>query len=301
MDNDKLVKKKVASLYKNIRLYLDYIGTGIVSESAGNRKIAELMELNQPFVVGRLGAVEMRCVSKWMQGKEYSLKELEQAKFAAGIFPDNKKILDEFCSVYTSAIGMCDVIGVWEVTGEKRAIRTYARDAQLIPSRAIEPYYYEQPWSAKLCNKRVLIIHPFADSIKKQYTQRKLIWENDNVLPQVKELLIMKAIQSNAGAETSYQDWFEALDVMKERIAALEFDVAIIGAGAYGLPLAAYIKTLGKTAIQMAGATQVLFGIKGKRWDHNPRVSRFYNEHWIRPSREETPRHIEKVEGGSYW
>lgn len=44
---------------------------------------------------------------------------------------------------------------------------------------------------------------------------------------------------------------------------------------------------MGKKAIHMGGATQMLFGIKGKRWEDE--YGEFMNEHWIRPSKEETP------------
>lgn len=88
---------------------------------------------------------------------------------------------------------------------------------------------------------------------------------------------------------------------MEDKIDKIDFDIAIIGAGAYGLPLTAYCKEIGKQAVQMSGATQILFGIKGKRWDEHPYISKLYNEHWVRPMTSETPPEIEKVEGGSYW
>lgn len=115
------------------------------------------------------------------------------------------------------------------------------------------------------------------------------------------KLETIQAVQSNAGAKPPFKDWFEALDSMKKQIAEADFDVAIIGAGAYGLPLAAYVKSLGKQAVQMSGATQILFGIKGKRWDTHPVISKMYNDYWVRPLAEETPPQIQKVEGGSYW
>ena len=55
----------------------------------------------------------------------------------------------------------------------------------------------------------------------------------------------------------------------------------------------------GHAAIQMSGALQLLFGIRGKRWDDHPIISKLYNDAWVRP--EETLAHKEKVEGGSYW
>jgi len=45
---------------------------------------------------------------------------------------------------------------------------------------------------------------------------------------------------------------------MKNEISEIDFDVAIIGAGAYGLPLASYIKEMGRQAIHMGGSTQMV-------------------------------------------
>ncbi|MBU8752321.1 hypothetical protein [Priestia megaterium] len=147
----------------------------------------------------------------------------------------------------------------------------------------------------------MLIVHPFVDSIEEQYEKRGELFNNTDILPEFKNLLLIKAIQSNAGGTSQFASWIEALEFMKAEITKSEFDVAIIGAGAYGLPLAAHVKSLGKQAIQMAGSTQILFGVKGKRWDNHPFISRLYNENWIRPKTQETPPKINKVEGGSYW
>ena len=75
------------------------------------------------------------------------------------------------------------------------------------------------------------------------------------------------------------------------------FDIAIIGCGAYGMPLAAYCKQIGKKAVHLGGATQLLFGIKGKRWDNYS----LYNDYWVRPLESETPRNAGKIESGCYW
>jgi hypothetical protein len=68
-----------------------------------------------------------------------------------------------------------------------------------------------------------------------------------------------------------------------------------------GFPLAAHVKRMGKKAIHMGGATQILFGIKGKRWDTHPVIGAMYNEHWVRPALEDVPQQANKVEGGCYW
>ena len=79
------------------------------------------------------------------------------------------------------------------------------------------------------------------------------------------------------------------------------YDVAIIGCGAYGFPLAAKLKNAGKQVIHMGGATQILFGIKGRRWEENPRAQLKFNDAWVHPKKEETPKKCGVVENGCYW
>lgn len=274
---------------------------GLLLENDGNKHICKRISYNTPFMVGRLGAVEMRCVEKWMKRKQYTKKEIEQIYFAAGVFPNDKNTIDKFCELYVDSILHIDALSVWGITAEKKVIQKYCPSVTLMPLRALEPYYHENPWSKMLEGKKVLVVHPFVESMKRQYMNREKLFENDDILPKFDSITFVKAIQSNAGGKTEYESWFDAFEYMKSQISKKEFDVAIIGAGAYGLPLAAYIKSLGKQAIQMGGSTQILFGIKGKRWDCHPYISKLYNENWIRPSDDETPSQIQMVEGGSYW
>jgi hypothetical protein len=94
-----------------------------------------------------------------------------------------------------------------------------------------------------------------------------------------------------------FSSWTEGLDRLGETILEKKFDYALIGAGAWSLPLAAKIKRAGRKAIHLGGETQLVFGIKGKRWEN----FNLYNEHWVRPSPEETPAGHEQKEKGCYW
>ena len=111
-------------------------------------------------------------------------------------------------------------------------------------------------------------------------------------------------MQGLAGQKTGYDTWFDALAAMEKQMDACDYEVAIIGAGAYGLPLAAHARDTGHVAIQMSGATQLLFGIKGRRWDtptpQNP-AKAVSNPAWVRPAPAEQPANKQAVEGGSYW
>ena len=77
--------------------------------------------------------------------------------------------------------------------------------------------------------------------------------------------------------------------------------MALLGCGAYGLPLAAAIKGMGRPVLQLGGALQLLFGIRGRRWEAMPPFAALMNEHWVRPLPEETPVAADKVDGGCYW
>lgn len=104
-------------------------------------------------------------------------------------------------------------------------------------------------------------------------------------------------MQSAAGEVTEYQSWFEALEMMKQQIDECNFDVAILGCGAYALPLGAYIKQKGKKAIIMGGPTQLLFGVMGARWEKNGLMKNYVNRFWINPSKSEQPKNAAKIEG----
>ena len=91
-------------------------------------------------------------------------------------------------------------------------------------------------------------------------------------------------------------DWFAARDSMKRQIDKIDFDIAIIGCGAYGMFLAQYVKSLGKKAVHTAGATQLLFGIKGERWIHeHPEISKAFNENWTFPLPADTPKNLNDI------
>ena len=78
-----------------------------------------------------------------------------------------------------------------------------------------------------------------------------------------------------------------------------EFDVCLIGCGAYGLPIAAAVKKMGKQAIHIGGSLQLLFKIKGKRWVN--RVDYEFDKSWISPLTEDIPSQASKVEDACYW
>lgn len=121
------------------------------------------------------------------------------------------------------------------------------------------------------------------------------------ILPEF-ELKTVKAVQTLAGEKDErFNDWFEALDYMYNQCMKQDFDIALIGCGAYGLPLAVKLKDAGKQAVHVGGALQLFFGIKGARWDNHEKLNKLYNDAWVRPGDEDKVKGSSVVEGSCYW
>lgn len=258
-------------------------------------------------MLGRFGETEARAIADGLgiifgAKKKSERKRLDTLYNNAGVFPYGSETEIKFADYMVQYIKEVDVLCAWKTFMQDFLIDTYVRnDAKLIPLKGAEPYYCKTPWSKALEGKRVLVIHPFEESIKKQYARRKGIFENKDILPEF-ELMTLKAVQTIAGQhDERFNDWFDALDYMYKKAMEFDFDVAIIGCGAYGFPLAARLKQAGKQSLHLGGATQILFGIKGKRWDQHPFISKLYNEYWIRPDNSEKPKSSGSIENGCYW
>lgn len=62
-------------------------------------------------------------------------------------------------------------------------------------------------------------------------------------MPEFGNLYLLKAVQSIAGTKTEYANWFEALDYMENEMDKFDYEIALIGCGAYGMNLAAHAKS----------------------------------------------------------
>ena len=215
----------------------------------------------------------------------------------AGFFPVDREHVQRFASLMLHCMDECDCLASWRI--EEVFFLKHLKCAKRISFDALGPVNERNDynWYKTLQGKKVLVISPFAELIEEQYHRnRTRIWENPNILPEYTKLETIKAVNS-VGGQCNFSSWFEALDYMKKQIDEKDFDIAILGCGAYGFPLAAYIKSIGKKAVHVGGATQLIFGIKGKRWEG----AAFINEYWVSPRLEDRPKGFEKIEGGCYW
>ena len=273
-----------------------------------NEAIHGLLSSGQPVMIGRHGSNELKLAANF--DTENKIAFLDELCFNAGFFPQDEKLAEDWAELYLDMTRDLDFICEWNyrfgrfnqiqhVFGKYSPNALVGNDINILT-----PFFQARPWTRALAGKRILIIHPFVETIKSQYEKREKLFKNPEMLPEFASLETIAAVQSAAGdSDPRFAHWFEAYDYMCEEISKKDFDVALIGCGCYGLPLAAHVKSLGKSAVHMGGALQLLFGIRGKRWDAaGDWVEQgLYNEHWVRPSDEETPQKASGVEGGCYW
>ena len=296
--------------------------------SRANKILLNALTAEKPCMISRFGSGEIGIVNNYLtaHSEENFLKRcytyitdntglpfwdkqfFKSMKNNAGIFPETIDILERFSERYLQDIPEIDVLGSFNYTEKFMPLRN---DVVNVHLECLYPFWVDKPWTLALRGKKVLVLHPFVETIERQYAHRDKLFANPDVLPDY-ELKTLRAVQSNAGAKVPYKDWFEALKWMEDEMAKIDFDICILGCGAYGLPVAATVKRMGKKAIHMGGGSQLLFGIKGKRWDNdgyhwkdlpqlNTSYSSLYNDYWVRPSQSETPKSAKNVEGACYW
>lgn len=269
-----------------------------------NNILLKLLSADDPLMISRFGSTEIKAIL-YPKAPLYIKPFIKNRVFynmynLSGFFPSTEKNIGKFSKLMIEDMQLVDLLASWRV--EERLLQANLKQAKKIPLRALEPYFLDNPWSQALKDKKVLVVHPFNGSIENQYNERRhLLFKDEKVLPLFKSLQTIKAVQTIAGNTSAFKDWFEALNWMKREIESKDFDIAIIGCGAYGFPLAAHVKRLGKKAIHLGGATQILFGIKGKRWEDNPAFANVINDYFIQPSNEDKPKNANSVEGGCYW
>lgn len=309
---DKILRQHIFIKYFGFepKIYL-YGGKSLHRIKRTNELLTEAIMSDKPFMAARFGNTEIHVMAGVMKerlglagkadGRERD-KWFERLCTGAGFFPADFSLRGKYTDIMLEACGEADLLGMWHRPMEDYLLRNYMENAQITYLRWLEPWYCTHPWTEALEGKKVLVIHPFEKSIKAQYAKREKLFPGTRILPEF-DLKVLKAVQTSAGeADPRFSDWFGALEYMYQEALKIDFEVAVVGCGAYGMPLAAMLKRAGKKAVHLGGVTQILFGVKGKRWVESPIDKKIpFNEEWIFPEGEETPQDAKSVESGCYW
>lgn len=279
----------------------------ILSIDEANKRMYDMIKSGKPLFVGRVGSTELETICNYKyftkridnSGVPYTNNITNMLSDWCGFFPKSHDLMDKFCELYLEKIKKADLLWcMWKSKYENKLYQDCCPETELtLYDDTGFPIGLDLPWTYALEGKKVLVIHPFEESIIENYKIKDKLFSNEKFMPDF-ELKTIKAVQTLAdNKDVPYKDWFEALESMKEKMRQTDFDVALIGAGAYGFPLGAYAKELGKQAFHIGGMLQLYFGIRGKYYDQ----FNYHNEYWTRPGESEKPKGFNKVEAGRYW
>jgi hypothetical protein len=271
----------------------------MLSGIEGQQEIIQAILNQTPFCVGKLGANECSALHNIL--KEPYGKVPFELKTNAGVFPLNSETLFQFKEEYKSSIQEVNLLLKWaDKWGESEILNYLNYQGKLSnESKCYEPFFVKDNWTNYLKDKKVLVITSHSHTVESQYPKLSQIW-NQTLFKDNFKLTLLKA-PFQPQFEQFHNSWLETLNWLKTCVNQANFDVLIVGAGAYGLPLAVEAKKKGKVGIHIGGAIQLLFGIKGKRWDNREDFIKLTNNHWVRPLPEDIPKNKEFIEGGCYW
>jgi hypothetical protein len=285
--------------------------------------ISRIIDSGEPALIGRLGGTEARFLGEFVKISKFKnlqkvlskikpnwIKRSKEINTNAGFYFENLEQVSDFFNLYDKALLDTDLLGAWGTAFAWIEFDYLNNIEELIPVPMTAPWVAtysnsssERAWANSLNGKKVLVISPFVESIKKQHKIIEKVFPNDN-FPSF-TLKTIQAPQTIGFKPDTKPSWFENLDQMKQKMLNEDFDVALIAAGAYSYPLAHHAKKMGKIGIHAGGGLQVFFGIIGKRWEVNwgngNYLEEYFNEFWTRPTFNETPPNADKVEDGCYW
>ena len=289
------------------------LNNNILNLKESNQYLINKINSNKPFLISRIG-VEAQCALTLLKFNNLDESLTYIIEKNAGIyFKENNKeqLLELYAKTYGNGLKNSCAMAYFDFMPqhiEKQDFFCEKFNLNKIHSRSIEPFYImeegEIPWTHHLKGKKVLIVHPFIDSIKKQKASGFKLFGEEDIFLENQELLYYKTFNTLAGNHI-HEHWFETFKIMCMDIAKIDFDIALMACGGYGIPICNFIKSnLNKSAIYIGGGLQLFFGIMGKRWEKSDfwiKHIEKYGTQFVKPSKNETVKDKEKVEDGCYW
>lgn len=276
------------------------------------------MSINQyckdPYFIGRLSGNETR-LAQCVHEKNIPGFLIRQLKDGAGINFVNKKDIFDYTNEYISSCINTTTLCHWGNHKNscmaqqgyfllQKLMNTYP-NKKYIHSRILEPFYefenkeYEPPFQ----NLNILIIHSHKETIEKQIQTLDTLFDKP-IFVNCTFTLIQPPRQNAGfcdGKSWSYHfnNWKNKLD---EELKNHSFDTSLVSAGGFGMITCNYLFTKHKlNTIYVGGGLQLLFGIKGARWNNHPIISNLYNKNWTNVLPNDIPPQKQICENGCYW
>ncbi len=276
--------------------------------------IKNKISTNTPFIIPRISnGIDSQAVflaeeiKPYLEDKEKVMKDynellmdyLPRLAMNSGINCNNIFSLIEFNHSYLDAFDKSDMFFNIEPYSDRyiriKESHDYITDTfkkEMCWNQALELYNYvnyENVWSEALNNKKILLITPFADSIKTNINKQDKIY-GKNFFPncQFEFLKISQIDDLNIK-----NDWMINFLNICDQIHQIKdsFDIALVSCGGFSNPLLSYLLSIGKSGINVGSVLQMYWGVYGNKWiNEKPDILALYsNNHWIRPLDSDKP------------
>ena len=285
-----------------------------LSISDSNKYLIKLLDKNKKFFICRLGiGPETNVAYHFYTNNNLNTIPTSLIQNFGNNNGIDCKSIDElkiYCDLYIRSINESTAMAAFPQAIIKEQLALHNKKTPILHNRVLEPFYCLnddiKPWSHYLYGKKVLIVNPFVDSFQKQIQNNFKMFKDDNkyIFHKDQQFVFYKSYVTSAGNHL-HSNWIETFNIMKEDISKLDFDIALLGCGGYGLPLCNFIhKEMGKSTIYIGGGLQLLFGVMGKRWENLDFWKKLIQENdckFIRPQGDEILKNNARIEGGCYW
>lgn len=272
------------------------------SDEEANLIIANYIRAGEPFCLLRPGNGEYSLANQWDEYRMFGTKRYRNQKMYITVLDGIDHYAERWVETFEEDLKQADIFVCFNYAHfEHYLVERYAVPQKIILLGQLHALRLDNPWWWALEGKKVLVISPFVDTMKKQYQKRDFIWGDKKVLPEMDIRFVKSVWYLSADDNSGFPDWFAALAYLYEEVSKVEFEIALISCGPFSTFLAAQIKRDGKQAIQCGGFLQILFGMRGARWDNVEDYNQYFNQYWERPSKEDAPKGWRKMDDGCYW
>ena len=301
----KILRKKLSgAAYDTLRRtsYGKYYKRPVMDSATVNEQLLEKLASGEPFAVTRNGMWETGMMVKIQRDQMWGLDT------AAGMddMLEDRAQRKQYYDLTVELMPYADYVVNWfSINMEDYFYKQFLKDAPQIrfcEDDGVSNFLLKDPksWIHGIEGKKVLVISPFVEFMEAQYRKKDLLWTGIHI-PDFELHTVKSVFWYDGFKDPRFQSWFEALEYLYSEAMKKDFDIALLGCSTFSTPLALRFKRDGKQAVHVGGPLQLMFGIKGKRWDRYFQDT--YNEHWITLPDATKVGNVDflDVEGGSYW
>jgi hypothetical protein len=270
----------------------------------------------QPLLVGKMGNTEYNQVSRWFNaGRGTRMYNIDENICRhSGVCPLTIGTVNKFATLYTAATREIDVHFRWHVSmdsGHKVDQILFPKNQIIVNNlMSLDPWFFTKPYSASFAGKTVLVVSTHAEYIRQQYLRNRtcIFKGRSDILPEFTLKTVTTPLppapedSSLLFNDTLYTwpTWEEVLQSIKVKVLQQgDFDVMLIAAGSFSIPVAVEAKHKGKVAIILGGTMNPFFGLRSARYDSMLHYrSLIYTDCFLRMPK---PAGAKYMENNAYW